>query len=283
MTVNIQFVAQPLTFPADNWDCWLPAGHFSLTQRFLQCAQCIDISDFSLAPHTLHDQEGAPIGVCASYQCTIDGADLGSPKLQRIVRGVRRVIPNLLRMRTLEIGNPAALGFPLRSLLPPADSVHSLASWAIEKAQRERYDLVVIRDIESTEEQATAEALFKKGFFRSPLPPTYIVSLPFASFAEYLAALRSRYRNHYKNCMAGSTQLSVEILADFSSLSTELLRLWQNIYERAGKYHRVQLTAAFFHEASALPESQLLLLKRPDRSIAGFALLFIDGPMLRYS
>ncbi|WNY20325.1 GNAT family N-acetyltransferase [Xylella fastidiosa] len=283
MAATLQFDPVPLTLTEEEWDNWLPEGHLGLTCRFLRCVQQIDISDYSLIPHAVHDGNGNPVGICASYQCTIDSADLGSLRLQNGARALRRFFPNLLRHRTLEIGNPAALGFPLRSPLPAGRSIHALASWTIEKACRERYAFVVIRDIESAAEPETVDALRAKGFFPFPLPPSYLISLPFTSFDEYLAALRTRYRGHYKNCMKNSAQLSVEILDQFDSLSGDLLHLWRNIYERSGKYHRVRLTQAFFSGASSLTESRILLLRRPDRSIAGFALLFMDGPMLRYS
>jgi hypothetical protein len=77
--------------------------------------------------------------------------------------------------------------------------------------------------------------------------------------------------------------LRVHVERDFGPLAQNLADLWRNVYERASRYKRVLMPRAFFEEASKLDEARALLLRRTDDSIAAFALLFLDGPVLRFS
>jgi hypothetical protein len=120
-------------------------------------------------------------------------------------------------------------------------------------------------------------------FQQVQLPALFNVPLGFESFADYRAAMRTRYRSRLDTCMKTTADLKVEVLSDFAELAPQLHRLWRDLFDRAARYHKVVLTERFFAAVSRLPSTRLLLLRRPDSSIAGFGLLFLDGPVLRYS
>lgn len=266
-----------------DWDRWPPLGHLTLTRRFLDCARRVEMEGFRVMPLVLSDRVGRTVGVAASYLNTIDGADLGKGTVQRAIHLLRSVSPRFLKYGVIEIGNPVGMGFPVRTSLSSTEAITALAGWAIKETERQGASLVVIRDIvESAAPNAVAE-LKRLGFVPSPLPATFILPLPFASFDEYKAHMRSGYRSRLTGCMKATASLRVEVVDDFASLAPQLLALWRNLYDRATQYRRLVMTESFFEAASKMDEAKVMLLRRPDDSIAGFGLLFLDGPMLRFS
>ncbi|NOK38566.1 GNAT family N-acetyltransferase [Corallococcus exercitus] len=268
---------------ARDWDCWVPEGHFNLSQRFLKCAQHIQMEGFHQVPVTLSDGRGQPVGVAATYRNTIDGADLGNERIQQAVHLVRGAAPRFLKYGVIEVGNPAGVGFPVRSSLSSTEAITTLARWAQAEAERQRSSLVVIRDIEPTAAPGAVEVLRRLGFVPSPLPAAFVVPLPFTSFNEYKAHMRARYRGRLAGCMKETASLRVEVVEQFAELAPQLTALWRTLYDRATQYRRLVLTEGFFASASDMPEAKVMLLRRPDESVAGFGLLFVDGPMLRFS
>jgi predicted N-acyltransferase len=112
--------------------------------------------------------------------------------------------------------------------------------------------------------------------------PTAMIDLPYASFDEYLGAMRAQYRRRVRQTFKRSSELRIEHRAQFAELAGELARLWRLIYDRATEVKREILTPAFFAAASELEETSVLLTRRDDGSIASFALLLSDGPWLSF-
>jgi hypothetical protein len=106
-----------------------------MSYGFLTSARDIEMPGYELEPLCLSDSRGAARGVAASYRNLLDGAELGDATLQKRVRQLRRLLPKLLWFNVLEIGNPAALAFPVRSDLSPEASLRALAGWAMQQAR----------------------------------------------------------------------------------------------------------------------------------------------------
>lgn len=268
---------------AADWDRWVPHGHLCLSHRFLSCAQHVEMDGFALTPLRLIEADGRGAGIAAAYRSAVDVAELGDRRVQAVVHALRRVFPRLLKYQVVELGLPVGVGLPAHAAAAPQWSVRALARWAMDIARQRRDTLVVLRDLDATAAPASIAELQRLGFRAVPMPANHLLALPFASFAAYKAQMRSAYRRRLEQCLKHTAALRCEVVADFSELAGELAALWRGLYERVGRYHRVVVTERFFREASRLPESRALLLRRADGSLAGFGLVYLDGPVLRYS
>lgn len=266
-----------------DWDRWVPRGHLCLSHRFLSCASHVEMDGFALTPLRLVDANGRGAGVAAAYRSAVDVAELGDHRVQSVVHALRRVFPRLLRFNVVELGLPVGVGLPACSATAPQHTVRALARWAMDLARQRHDTLVVLRDLDTTQAPASIAELKGLGFRPVPMPANHLLALPFPSFAGYKAHMRSAYRRRLEQCLKHTAALRCEVVDDFHALSGELAALWRGLYERVGRYHRVIVTEDFFRAASRLPESRALLLRRVDGSLAGFGLVYLDGPVLRYS
>jgi hypothetical protein len=268
---------------AEQWDRCVPAGHLGLGRRFLGCCRELQIDGFRLLPLLLTDPAGRASGVACSYYNLIDASDLGNSAFQRAVLLARKLLPNLLRYRVLELGFPSMVGFPAHAGGVRGDVIETLATWAMAQAKRNRDSLVVVRDIDERSAPKAAATLRRLGFLPTPVPATFVVPLPFRSFDDYKAEMRSKYRSRLVNHLKATASLRCEVVRHFAPLAPELLALWRNIYDRATRYRRLVLTRRFLEAVSELDESRVILLRRPDDSVAAFGLVYLDGPMLRFA
>lgn len=268
---------------ASEWDRWVPRGHLGLTHRFLTCSRHLHMEGFRMAPLLLADRAGQTVGIAVSYHNSVDAADLGNGSIQAAVRTARKVSPHFLKYDVIEIGLPAGVGFPAHARAAGSDPMETLANWAISQARRQGNALVVVRDIDEAAAPGAVATLRRLGFQPTPLPPTFIISLPYRSFDEYKSQMRSPYRRRLSNYLKATSSLRCEVVRDFAALAPELTALWRNLYDRVTRYRRLVVTQGFLEAVSGLDESSVLLLRRSDNSIAGFGLVYIDGPMLRYS
>jgi hypothetical protein len=282
----VREVGDDFTQPAvaREWDQWVPRGHLVLSHRFLHCSQRVQMEGgFRMLPLLLTDENGDTVGVSASYLNAIDAADLGNSKLQRAAKIVRRVYRRFLKYDVIEIGLPTGVGLPARSGHSATKTVEALAGWAMDKARQNSGSLVIVRDVADSLAPDTAATLRRLDFQPAPVPATFIVPLPYGSFDEYKSRMRSAYRARMVNCLKTTSSLGCTVETGFHAMAPQLLALWRNLYDRVTRYRRLVLTEGFFEAASRLDEARLMLLRRPDESIAGFGLIMIDGPILRFS
>lgn len=264
---------------AQRWDACVGDGHLALTHRFLDCARHLQMDGFRMTPLALLDATGAAIGVASCFHSRADAVDLGGPRLGRVVTAIRRLLPGFLRYEVIEIGVPAIVGFP--ACTPDTRAFEAIIAAAMQRASRMRNAVVVVRDIDPVLASRSEAVLRRLGFKPLPLPVTMLVSLPEGSFETYVSLMRAKYRNLMKKRLSQSASISCEIVQDFAPLVPELMALWRNLYDRADRYHRIRVTPAFFTAVSALEESRVLVLRRQDASIAAFAVLYLDGQVVR--
>jgi predicted N-acyltransferase len=160
--------------------------------------------------------------------------------------------------------------------------VPALIEAALAEGAEGGADFILVQNFTSTRGPAAAE-LRRRGFALVSGPPSAVVDLPYDSFDEYLGAMRAQYRRRAQQTLKRSASLTVEHLTRFDHLADELARLWRCIYERAREVKREILTPDFFRLVSEVEEVTVLLTRRPDDSIASFALLVADEPWLSFA
>jgi len=269
---------------AADWDALVQPGSGPLEHGYLTAWETVELQGLSSRPVIAHAPgSDKPVAACPGYLYDLDIPTVRSPKVSPVVHAIRRVWHGFLYARTYELGSPTPLTNPF--LVPDLgrrpEAVRTLIGAAVEEGKRCDADFVLVQNFVSREGPA-AEELKSLGFAGVPMLPTGVVDLPFDSFDDYLGAMRSQYRRRARQAFKRSKELSAEHVSDFAEHADEFARLWGLIYERASEIKREILTPDFFRTASAVEDASVLLMRRPDGSIASFGLLLADRPWLSF-
>jgi hypothetical protein len=269
---------------AEAWDAIAAPGQGPLRHGYVAAWSRAELPGLVPRPLVASDPEdGHVVAGSPAYFYDLDMAVTHSPFLAGALGALRRIVPGLLVTRVFEIGSSTPLVPPF--LRGPGVSTDTAAGLVLEEGMREAsrggVSMIIVQNFE-TPDGGSAGALRRFGFTPVPIPPTVIVELPFDSFDEYLAAMRSQYRRRARKTIEGSQHLRVEHRRDFAELAPELARLWRLVYDRADEVKREILPEAYFRAASELEETSILALRREDDSIASYALLLDDQPWLHF-
>jgi hypothetical protein len=265
------------------WDALVPPGRGPLRFAFLDACRHVELAGFRYAPLAIDAADGSTTAQAPAYVYDFDLGLFMGRAAGRALASLRHVLPRLLHVRVLEVGCPAALAEPF--CVPPGTdeepAVERVARLAIETATRQGASLVVVRDIEPGR-AAIARALGRLGFEPVPMPPTHVLAVGHPAFDGYVRALRRSYRRRVHEVFTRSAALRSEWVTGFGDLASELARLWRAVYDRAREFRREILGEAFFRAMADVPGAAVLLLRRPDQSLAAFGLVLEDRPWLRF-
>lgn len=266
------------------WNALLNPGDVPLRHDYLRAWEQVELDGLCSRPVLAYDTDSSRlVAGCPGYLYNLDVVTTRMPWSGPIVGPLRRLFPRLLVARTYELGSPTPFSNPflvsderIRQAAVPA-----LIEAALDEGEHAKAEFLLVQNFTSRCGPA-AEVLHELGFAAVPIPPTAVVDLPYSSFDAYLSAMRAQYRRRARQAMKRGGELSVEHVRDFAGLADELARLWREIYQRASEVKREILTAGFFRAVSDIDQASLLLLRRPDGSLASFALLLDDGPWLSF-
>lgn len=269
---------------AADWDALVSPGSGPLEHGYLTAWEKVELQGLTSRPVIAHAPGSEkPVAACPGYLYDLDIPTVRSPKVSPVVHAIRRVWHGFLFARTYELGSPTPLTNPF--LVPELErrpeAVRALIGTAVEEGERCDADFVLVQNFISREGPA-ADELKSLGFAGVPMLATGVVDLPYDSFDDYLGAMRSQYRRRARQAFKRSKDLSLEHVSDFSEHADELARLWGLIYERASEIKREILTPEFFRAASQVDDATVLMMRRPDGSIASFGLLLADRPWLSF-
>lgn len=270
--------------PAEQWDALITPGSGALRHGFLRAWETAELRGLrSRAVLAFAEGSRIPAAACPGYLYDLDVPTTRAPQLVPAIRQIRRIWPNLLYARTYELGSPTPLTNPflvadqrLRS-----EAMMKLIDAGVRAAAAEEAEFMLVQNFVSLGGPA-GEELNRRNFAPVPIPHTAVVPVPYSSFEEYLGSMRAQYRRRAQQTLKRSASLQIEHLRDFAAEADELARLWFSIYQRAREVRREILPPAFFRGVSSLPEASVLVARRPDASIAAFALLLDDDHTLSF-
>jgi predicted N-acyltransferase len=270
--------------PCDEWDGLVGPGDAALRHGYLTAWEQAELQGLrSLPVLARRAGDGRLVAACPGYLYDLDMAGVRSPRMAAVLAVLRRLWPRLLFARTYELGSPSPLTNPFLCLdeVSRRQQTAVLIDAAVREAHEAGAALVLVQNFTSLQTPA-AVTLRSLGFAGIPMLPSAVVDLRFSSFEDYLSSMRSQYRRRARQTLRRSEELHVEHLHSFAEFAEELARLWRLIYDRASEIRREILTAEFFRAAAAVEQLSVLLLRRRDGSIASFALLLDDAPMLSF-
>lgn len=269
----------------DAWNRLCAPGQGPLRHDYVCAWEKATLPGLVSRPLLMHDDDGVLVAAAPGYFYELDMGSVQSNVVSELLQKVRKVLPRLLVSTVYEIGSPTPLvpPFLLDPSLPPRRGITELVRAGLDEAGAGDAEIVIVQSFERARPGAIeTDVLTGLGFASVPIPYTVAVDLPFADFDEYLGAMRAQYRRRARKALRASSHLHVEHRREFADEVPELARLWGLVYERADELKREILGEAYFAAAAELDYVSVLALRRPDGSLASYALLLDDRPRLHF-
>lgn len=206
--------------------------------------------------------------------------------IRRLVEGVRKAFPRFLRPMILECGCPlgASNAISVRRGQSIAEVAAILPRYLDDLARAEGINLIVIRDF-TEEEVGEVGVLARYGYCIAPNLPNMTLSVESQNTPDFLASMRSRYRQKVKRglAIAARANLSTRI-KNIADISTETLAAQrQAVFENAREYSREELLPHFYQALSRLfPERCYIVEVIRTGTLVAHALFIVDGQALHW-
>ena len=258
---------------AARWDELAGGDALARNHAYLAAVEASSINDCAFFYLLIHDHDDKLLAHACVYTITTDFAQLLPGALQGLAAQLRRIWPGFLKSKITECALPLVAGHSI-SLSEGADYnrlILALESALSDIARAERSSLVVIRDF-LTAERTRFDVLLSRGYnlvFNMPLAR---IRVRWKSHAEYLAAMRSRYRKDVTRRLKRASERGgdVEILACFAEHASTLANQSRVVQENSGGFKREVLAPAYYENMDRMlgDRSQLLVIRRDGRLVA---------------
>jgi len=205
----------------------------------------------------------------------------GVAGVRRVVGGVRKVFPRLLRLRLLMVGCAAGEGIP-----------GSLKPWALEAlhdalpavARSVGAPIIVLKDVPSEYREAIS-AVFERDYRRVPGLPAAVLDLAgYSSFEDYLQSrvgkvFRKNLRRKFRK-LNEAPEITMEVMTDVSPIVDELFALYWQMYERAELEFEVLNREYFERLGREIPDKTRFFIWRQEGRIITFNLCLVHDRVI---
>jgi hypothetical protein len=278
MTLHSTIYSSADQVPPEYWTA-LTANERDLTMdRRLIGAFESKMTDCVCSAILIQDEQNRPMAIACNWLMRMDLANY--PWLAAPVKMLRKIWPNCLKLGILFCGLPLPCGQNHIRFAKdaPRDEVWQELHRALGKiAAQQHAAMVVIQQFDKNEITGLS-CLTDLGYLRAELPPMHYFDRPFGSFAEYVDALKSRYRSQVnrslKKFQAGGFRVEQvrgpdELAARYTD---ELHKLYTNVWQRS-PYKAEYYSADFMRELGRRfgADASLTIISRGD-SPAGFTM-----------
>ncbi len=219
------------------------------------------------------DDGGRAIGAAALCLFKVDAIDSTNPAVKKLSGAVRRIWPGCLRFNVLFCGLPVPCAESHLRIVDGVDAEIVLDELHIvmrRLARQERARLCVLKEFNESRHKRFSF----RNHLRGGIPALHILDGRFANFAEYLGALKSRYRaqvnrsiRKFKDGGFEAEHVRGSQIADL--FTDEVHRLYLAVWERS-QYRLEQLPARFFREVAQLlgDQASLTTVRHKSRIVA---------------
>ena len=244
--------------PAE-WDAIASDDYVFQRHGYLLALERARVNDSDYRFFTVRDPGGRLVSHACFYSIATP-LDVFLPRsraLARLIATVRRVRRSFLALTSVECGVPTALGpaIAFRSDLSSSGRRLVLARLLTNDrfATETGAATLVVRDFHDGEMPETA-VLAQKGYRRIPLLEAAEIRGAWATFDDYLAALRHGYRQTIRRDIAKARKLGLQrqAVSDFAEFADTMARFWAMTCERSTTYQRERLTPRFFESMGRL-------------------------------
>ncbi len=266
------------------WNSIVGRNRLICRHEYLLAVESGKINDCRYFYPMVYDDDGRLLAHACLYYISTELDSFAQGFAKKVISGIRKFWKSFMILRSIECGTPVALGNTI-SFADGVDAAAALAAIvreAEEVARSMQVKVVLFRDFFSHEKERFDQLM---GFGYRPVGnlPTTHLAMRWQTFDEYLEDMRRPYRKRIQRDMRALSlpEVDVEVVTDFAPIAGELVKLWDNVFERAKEYKRERLTAEMFiHISDLLAEKSAVLVIKVHGQIAAFALLLYDDDVL---
>jgi predicted N-acyltransferase len=212
----------------------------------------------------------------AGFFITYDFTNYTKGFLRSILQSIRKLLPGLLNIKTLEIGSPLNSGMTIS--INPHISNQDLSEGLdqlLAYTKSKNIKLIVIRDFQGNTTNFE-NILQQKGFTASVNLPNAQLKIRWNSFAEYTADLKYRRRKDLKRKMKYKKKYEIQtVLSNEENcldLTKEYVRLSEKFYKELQQHDRNFFGEAYYHTIFQKMKGNVYWLQQ-----------FKDGELVNYS
>lgn len=258
---------------AQRWDRLVGAGAVTRSHAYLSAVEAAAIPECRYFYPVVFNARNEIVAHACVYTITTDFAQLLPGPLQRLVEVARRWMPRLLKARITECASPLVAGhsFSVAAGAPRARLIARLADATADIAWDEGSPLVVIRDF-LPEEVDEVALLQEREFNRVANMPLARITVRWKSHAEYLAAMKPRYRKDVVRRLRRAREpgLGVRRIDQFGESAAVWLRQTRVVQDAGARFKREVLTEDYYREMDQRlgRDSFLLVAEKEGQALA---------------
>jgi predicted N-acyltransferase len=267
--------------PAAEWDSLLGPGDLQATHRFIRTCEEAAVEGARYR-HLMVYQDGALAAVASLCLMRVRLDLLSTGRVRRAIHCMRGWRPGFLELPVVFCGLPVSFGQSCLRIHPNADvaAVLEVVHTAADAFAGEEGAAAICFKEFPPPEAGDLQILVARGYLPLASLPSCRMALPWSSFEEYVASLRSGYRRQVLASLRTREQLGISFrtLRDFREECPRIFALYEQVIDRA-EVRLERLNLAFFERLGAnLPgESSALLVERKGELLASAILLRSGG------
>ena len=222
------------------------------------------------------DDEGRPLACAGLSAMTVDLTNFSDPGLARVIKRLP-LLSRLRRLKVLFCSLPGSPGEKSLALARASESTRilSVQDGAMHDLARDNgMDAIIYKELGERDLQ-WADSLLEQGYRRIPIPPMHVFRHSFADFAQYCAALKTRYRQQINRSVRKlrSTGIQQVVLTDPEEILKTYTPEIHAMYSQMVENSDVKLECfpiEYFHQLALRlkGEADLITLWKDSRIIA---------------
>jgi predicted N-acyltransferase len=263
---------------AAEWNSILSPDDIQATHEFINTCQSAEVEN-ALYRHLMIYEGDQLVSVASLSLMTVSLDLLSSGVTRKIIRLMRRLRPNFLRVPLLLCGLPVSFGnscIRFREGASPAQIIEIINDVMDSVAQDFGARVLCFKEF-TTDESISLDQLTQSGYFRASSLPGCTLSINWRTFDEYLASMRAGYRRQLMATLRIRREagLSVRVVKDFRKDCAGIHRLYQAVMDRA-EFQLERLNLAFFEglNINLRRHSRAILLEQNGELLAAAVMLF---------
>jgi Acetyltransferase (GNAT) domain len=229
---------------------------------------------------------GHPVGIAPVFLMDLPVEEFAPQEFLRLLRLVGKIVPSVLRQRTLFVGSPVVEESKV-GLTSDVDRRAALLALQValeKKASELRAPLIVWKDFPESSSADLNWLSHQRRFFRVISLPNTVVEFPSHRKEDYFAALKGSRRHDLKKKLRRSRErvtIGVEIVQrpDAKTLDDIFGLFWQTYEKSATKF--VRLNRKFFEVIAEKQAAHFVILReKVTGEMIAFMLCFDMGDQL---
>jgi hypothetical protein len=227
------------------------------------------------------ERDGA---VCAIQPYFIVDQDLlagTGAQVTRLVAGLRRTWPRLLRARMLMVGCAAGEGHLDGDGASHGATADAFAAALPRLARALRCAIITLKEFPADCRPAL-QSLREAGFARIPSMPMTTLALDYTDFDDYIAralspGTRAKIRRKLRASERAEPAITMSVVNDASAVVDAIYPLYEEVFDRSSmKFEK--LTKEYLREIGRrMPDKTRFFLWRQDDTIIAFSLCMVEG------